>query len=68
MQCTYNIYGPNELYIIQYLDQFVIIYLDDILIYRDNEFELVNPLRKVLEILRANKLYAKKIKMYVWRL
>ena len=45
-----------------YLDKFVIIYLDDILIYIDKEHEHEMHVRKVLEILRKNKLYAKTFK------
>jgi hypothetical protein len=42
-----------------YLDDFVVIYLDDILIYSKNLKEHKEHVRKVLELLRAHKLYAK---------
>ena len=45
-----------------YQDKFVIIYLDDILIYSDNEQEHVAHVRKVFDILREHKLYAKRSK------
>lgn len=41
------------------LDVFVIIYLDDILVYSDNEEEHVLHVRQVLERLQQNGLYAK---------
>ena len=44
------------------LDKFVIIYLKGILMYNDNEREHMTHVRKVFEILRHNKLYAKKFK------
>ena len=42
-----------------YLDNFVIIYLDDILIYSKNFDKHLQHLKKVLQILRDNKLYGK---------
>ena len=45
-----------------FLDQFVIVYIDDILIYSKSEREHVEHLRKVLDVLRKEKLYAKKEK------
>ena len=42
-----------------YLDKFIIIYLDDILIYSEEEKDHLGHIRKTLEILRKNKLYAK---------
>jgi len=43
----------------EYLDQFVIIYLDDILIYSQTKKEHLKQIRLVLEILRKHQLYAK---------
>ena len=43
----------------EYLDQFVLVFLDDILIYSANIDEHVEHLRKVLEILKKERLYAK---------
>lgn len=42
-----------------YLDQFVIVFIDDILIYSRNEEEHVEHLRIALQILRDKKLFAK---------
>jgi hypothetical protein len=43
----------------EYLDKFVIVFLDDILIYSDSEEEHEHHLRMVLQFLREHKLYAK---------
>ena len=42
-----------------YLDKFVVVYLDDILVYSKNKEEHAKHLRLVLERLREHKLYAK---------
>ncbi|GKE21652.1 putative reverse transcriptase domain-containing protein, partial [Tanacetum coccineum] len=42
-----------------YLDKFVIVFIDDILIYSCNEEEHANHLRIILELLKKEKLYAK---------
>ena len=42
-----------------YLDQFVVVFIDDILIYSRDESEYVEHLRLVLQILRDKQLYAK---------
>nr|GEW63591.1 putative reverse transcriptase domain-containing protein [Tanacetum cinerariifolium] len=42
-----------------YLDKFIMVLIDDILIYYRNEEEHTNHLRKILELLRKEKLYAK---------
>lgn len=42
-----------------YLNQFVVVYLDDILIYSASHEEHLEHVKKVLEVLRENKLYAK---------
>ena len=43
----------------KYLDKFVIIFIDDILIYSKNEEEHKEHLKLVLQTLREHKLYAK---------
>ncbi|KAA0046947.1 ty3-gypsy retrotransposon protein [Cucumis melo var. makuwa] len=43
----------------EFLDTFVIMFIDDVLIYSKTEVEHEEHLRMVLETLRANKLYAK---------
>ncbi|GKF18730.1 putative reverse transcriptase domain-containing protein [Tanacetum coccineum] len=42
-----------------YLDKFVIVFINDILIYSCNEEEHANHLRMILELLKKEKLYAK---------
>lgn len=42
-----------------YLDQFVIVFIDDILVYSQNHKEHEEHLRIVVTILREKKLYAK---------
>ena len=42
-----------------YLDQFVVVFVDDILIYSRSEWEHENHLRIVLQLLRDHQLYAK---------
>ena len=49
-----------------YLDKFVIIFIDDILIYSRSEEEHEQHLRTVLQILQENKLYAKFTKCEFW--
>ena len=45
-----------------FLRQFVLVFFDDILVYSKSLADHVNHLRKVLEILATNKLYAKRSK------
>jgi len=45
-----------------YLDKFVIVYLDDILIYSKTKEEHLQHVRTILETLRKHKLYAKDTK------
>ncbi|GJX15676.1 putative reverse transcriptase domain-containing protein [Tanacetum coccineum] len=47
-----------------YLDKFVIVFIDDILIYSRNKEEHANHLRIILELLKKEKLYAKFSKCY----
>ncbi|GJU53429.1 putative reverse transcriptase domain-containing protein [Tanacetum coccineum] len=42
-----------------YLDKFIIVFIDDILIYSRNKEEHTNHLRIILELLKKEKLYAK---------
>ncbi|TYK18600.1 pol protein [Cucumis melo var. makuwa] len=48
------------------LDTFVIVFIDDILIYSKTEAEHEEHLHQVLETLRANKLYVKFSKCELW--
>ncbi|KAA3473304.1 Retrovirus-related Pol polyprotein from transposon 17.6 [Gossypium australe] len=49
-----------------YLDKFVVVFIDDILIYFRDENEHVEHLRTVLQTLRDNQLYAKFSKSEFW--
>ena len=49
----------------EYLDKFIVVYLDDILVYSKNE-EHVEHLRLILAKLREHKLYAKYSKCKFW--
>ncbi|GJY85918.1 putative reverse transcriptase domain-containing protein [Tanacetum coccineum] len=49
-----------------YLDKFVIVFIDDILIYYKTREEHVKHLRLVLELLKKEKLYAKFSKCEFW--
>ena len=55
---TQFMYMMNDL-LGEYLDDFVIVFLDDVLIYSANPQDHVEHLRKVLEKLRHHQLYAK---------
>ena len=50
----------------EYLDKFVMVYLDGVLIYSKNEEEHAEHLRLILEKLREHKLYAKYSKCEFW--
>ena len=49
-----------------YLDQFVVAFVDDILIYSQSEWEQEFHLRIVLQLLRGHQLYAKFSKCEFW--
>nr|GEW04336.1 reverse transcriptase domain-containing protein [Tanacetum cinerariifolium] len=49
-----------------YLDKFVIVFIDDILIYSKNEKEHEEHLKAILELLKKEKLYAKFSKCEFW--
>ena len=50
----------------EYLDKFIVVYLDDILVYSKNKEEHAEHLRLVLEKLREHQLYAKYSKCEFW--
>jgi hypothetical protein len=55
---SYFMYLMNKVFM-EYLDKFVVIFIDDILIYSKTKAEHEENLRLVLEKLRANQLHAK---------
>ena len=50
----------------EFLDKFVIVFIDDILIYSKNQEEYEEHLRLTLQILKEKKLYAKFSKCEFW--
>jgi len=49
-----------------YLDQFVVVFIDDILAYSRSEEEHEQHLRTILQVLRDKRLYAKASKCESW--
>jgi hypothetical protein len=62
---AYFMYLMNKVFM-EYLDKFVVVFIDDILIYSKMEPEHEEHLRLMLEKLRANQLYAKFSKYEFW--
>jgi hypothetical protein len=62
---TYFMYLMNSVFL-DYLDQFVVVFIDDILVYSQNEQEHEEHLRKVLQRLWDCQLYAKLSKCEFW--
>jgi hypothetical protein len=62
---AYFMYMMNKVFM-EYLDKFVVVFIDDILVYSRNEEEHEGHLRLVLQKLRDHKLYAKLGKCEFW--
>jgi hypothetical protein len=62
---AYFMYLMNKVFM-EYLDKFVMVFIDDILIYSRSEEEHEEHLRLVLEMLRDHRLYAKLSKYEFW--
>jgi hypothetical protein len=62
---AYFMYLVNKVFV-EYLDKFVVVFIDDILIFSKTEEEYEKHLRMVLEKLRSNQLYAKFSKCEFW--
>jgi hypothetical protein len=62
---AYFMYLMNKVFM-EYLDKFVVVFIDNILIYSRNEEEHEEHLRLVLQKLRENQLYAKFSKCEFW--
>jgi hypothetical protein len=62
---AYFMYLMNKVFM-EYLDKFVVVFIDDILIFSKTEEEHDTHVRLVLEKLRAHQLYAKFSKCEFW--
>jgi hypothetical protein len=62
---AYFMYLINKVFM-EYLDKFVVVFIDDILIFSKMEEDHLKHLRMVLEKLRSNQLYAKFSKCEFW--
>jgi hypothetical protein len=62
---TYFMYLMNKVFM-KYVDKFVVVFIDDILIFSKTEEEHEKHQRLVLEKLRSNQLYAKFSKYEFW--
>jgi hypothetical protein len=62
---AYFMYLVNKIFM-KYLDKFVVVFIDDILIFSKNEEEHDKHLHMVLQKLRENQLYAKLNKCEFW--
>ena len=62
---AYFMYLMNSVFMLE-LDKFVLVFIDDILIYSENEADHAEHLRIVLSRLREHKLYAKFSKREFW--
>jgi hypothetical protein len=65
MPPAYFMYLMNKVFM-EYLDKFVVVFIDDILIFSKNEEDHDKHLRMVLQKLRENQLYAKLKKCEFW--
>jgi hypothetical protein len=62
---AYFMYLMNKVFM-EYLDKFVVVFSDDILVHSRSEEEHEEPLHLVLQKLRDHKLYAKWSKCEFW--
>jgi hypothetical protein len=62
---AYFMYPMNKVFM-EYLDKFVVVFIDDILVFSKTEEEHEKHLKLVLEKLRSIKLYAKFSKCEFW--
>jgi hypothetical protein len=62
---AYFMYLMNNVFM-EYLDKFIVVFINDILIFSKNEEEHDEHLRLVLQKLRKNQLYAKLSKCEFW--
>jgi len=62
---AYFMYLMNKVFM-EFLDKFVVVFIDDILIFSKTEEEHAEHIRLVLQKLREHKLYAKRSKCEFW--
>jgi hypothetical protein len=62
---AYFMYPMNNVFM-EYLDKFIVVFIDDIFIFSKTEEEHEKHVRLVLEKLRPNQLYAKFCKCEFW--
>jgi hypothetical protein len=62
---AYFMYLMNKVFM-EYLDKFVVVFIDYIIIFSKNKEEHAEHLRLVLQKLREHKLYAKRSKCEFW--
>ncbi|MBE1615960.1 RNA-directed DNA polymerase, partial [Flavobacterium sp. SaA2.13] len=62
---AYFMYLMNSVFM-DYLDKFVVVFIDDILVFSKNEEEHEEHLRLVMQRLREHQLYAKLSKCEFW--
>ena len=62
---TYFMYLMNKVFM-EFLDKFVVLFIDDILVFSNTEEEHAKHLRLVLQKLREHKLYTKRCKCEFW--
>jgi Reverse transcriptase (RNA-dependent DNA polymerase) len=57
VQCTSNVPDADEQYLYDCIDEFLVVYMDDLLIFSKNEEDHMRYVEKVLMRLRQNELY-----------
>jgi hypothetical protein len=62
---AYFMYLMNKVFM-EYLNKFVVVFIDDILVFSKTKAEHAEHLRLVLQKLREHKLYAKRNKCEFW--
>jgi hypothetical protein len=62
---AYFMYLMNKVFM-EYLDKFLVVFIDDILVYSKSEEEYVEHLRLILQKLQESRLYAKMSKCEFW--
>ena len=62
---AYFMYSMNKVFM-EFLDKFVVVFINDILVFSKMEEEHAEHLRLVLQKLREHKLYAKRSKCEFW--